>query len=54
MCVEFENCLYIGVFGGKIVIYSYFFGGKDDLGEKVLYNIGIYVILCKWLKINGY
>lgn len=34
MCVKFENCLYIGVFWGKIVIYSYFFWGKMVRGKR--------------------
>lgn len=40
MCAEFENCSYTGVSGGKTAIYSHFSSGKDDLGEKALYNTG--------------
>lgn len=33
--------VHIPVFpGGKTAIYSHFSGGKDDLGEKALYNTG--------------
>lgn len=40
MCAKFENCSYTGVSWGKTAIYSHFSGGKDDLGEKALYNTG--------------
>lgn len=40
MCAKFENCSYTGVSGGKTATYSHFSSGKDDLGEKALYNTG--------------
>lgn len=41
MCAKFENCSYTGVSGGgKTAIYSHFSGGRDDFGEKALYNTG--------------
>lgn len=40
MCAKFENCSYTGVSWGKTAIYSHFSSGKDDLGEKALYNTG--------------